>query len=66
MDAETLYLLGVRDALIIAGMNAIDATAAAVRIHNNCNLGCVANEYVKMSLSGDSASALAATAELYA
>ena len=25
MDAETIYLLGVRDALIIAGMNKIDA-----------------------------------------
>ena len=31
MDAETIYLLGVRDALIIAGMDKIDATAAVVR-----------------------------------
>ena len=65
MDAETIYLLGARDALIIAGMNKIDATAAVVRLHKNCNLGGVANEYMKMDISGDSASALAVTAELH-
>ena len=65
MDAETIYLLGVRDALIIAGMNKIDATAAVVRINKGCNLGSVVGEYLKMPLSGDSASVLAATADLH-
>ena len=64
MDARTIYLLGVRDALIIAGMDKIDATAAAVRMHKYANLDCVADEYMKMSIGGDVASALAATADL--
>ena len=65
MDAETIYLLGVRDALIIAGMDKIDATAAVVRINKGCNLGRVVDEYLKLAFSGDSASVLAATAELH-
>lgn len=65
MDAETIYLLGVRDALIIAGMNKIDATAAVVRMQKYANLGGVADEYMKLAFSGDSASVLAATADLH-
>lgn len=65
MDARTIYLLGVRDALIIAGMDKIDATAAVVRMQKHDNLSCIADEYMKIAFSGDSASVLAATAELH-
>ena len=65
MDARTIYLLGVRDALIITGMDKIDATAAVVRMQERDNLGCIADEYMQMAFSGDSASVLAATAELH-
>ena len=65
MDARTIYLLGVRDALIITGMDKIDATAAVVYMQRHDNLGCIADEYMKMAFSGDSASVLAATAELH-
>ena len=66
MDARTIYLLGVRDALIITGMDKIDATAAVVRMQERDNLGCIADEYMQMAFSGDSASVLAATAALHA
>ena len=65
MDARTIYLLGVRDALIIAGMDKIDATAAAVRMQKHGNLSSIADEYMKLAFSGDSASVLAATAALH-
>ena len=63
----TIYMLGVRDALVASGrMNAVDATATAVNMLKVSNVSEMPGLYAKMSfVSDDVQASLAETIVIY-